>query len=324
MLIRVNRERGVPVYLQIIEQVRFLIESGVIQSGQQLPTAQSMARQLGVHINTVSRAYNQLESAGYIVLRQGSGTFVDFSGVDSEVVQSRKQLRAIIEGAIQEAQTLGFSIDEFLGLADLVANTFASPPRKKAAFVECHEAWLNSIARRLGDELEIEVEPVLLGELGRDPALQARLRGIDVIITMVSHVEEVRRILDDGRKVYSIVLYPSVEAVNRLVSSKASRVGVLFLQPDIVERLENSFRSLGLDVKLETVETSDDANLVQRIAQYDAVLVPATGTNRLDIENSPKMIEITSMLARESIEVLKRELADWLGRTQEKPATVKF
>ncbi|MCL5951555.1 MAG: GntR family transcriptional regulator [Chloroflexi bacterium] len=316
MNIHVDRERGAPVYLQIVEQVKFLIETDVLQPGEKLPTAQALARQVGVHINTVARAYAQLASSGYIVSKYGSGTYVELTRKDSEAFQSRRKLRSIVEKALQDVQAMGYSGDEFLNTAEIVVQTFAAIARRRAAFVECHEAWLNEVAQKLGDELDMDVEPFLLGKLQTDPQLQHRLRQREVVITMISHVEDVQQLLKDGRKVYSIVLYPSVEVVKRIASLRARRIGVLFAE-DVVQRLAKSFQGLGLQTELEAIPLSDDNALAKLARGYDALLIASADRNRFPEELAGKIIEIQTTLARESVDLLKRDLVDGPPRSQD-------
>ncbi|MFH1183586.1 MAG: GntR family transcriptional regulator [Chloroflexota bacterium] len=67
---------GLPVYLQIVQQVQGLAASGRLRAGDQLPTVRSLAAHLAVNFNTVARAYRVLDAAGIVSAQQGRGTFV--------------------------------------------------------------------------------------------------------------------------------------------------------------------------------------------------------------------------------------------------------
>ena len=75
-MFRINPQSGVPMYLQLIEQVRHAIELGALRSGDQLPGMRRLAEQLVMNPNTVAKAYREMEHAGLIVLRHGAGAFV--------------------------------------------------------------------------------------------------------------------------------------------------------------------------------------------------------------------------------------------------------
>jgi GntR family transcriptional regulator len=76
MLFRPNPGSGVPIYLQLMEQVKHGIETGALRSGEQLPGIRPLAEELVVNPNTVAKAYRELEHEGVIELRQGAGAFV--------------------------------------------------------------------------------------------------------------------------------------------------------------------------------------------------------------------------------------------------------
>jgi GntR family transcriptional regulator len=76
MHFQVNPSAGQPVYLQLMQQIRHAIETGVLQSGDQLPGIRTLAVELVVSHNTVAKAYSELEHEGLIELRHGSGAFV--------------------------------------------------------------------------------------------------------------------------------------------------------------------------------------------------------------------------------------------------------
>ena len=76
MLFRPNPSSGVPIYLQLMEQVKHAIETGALRPGEQLPGIRPLAEELVINPNTVAKAYRELEHEGVIELRHGAGAFV--------------------------------------------------------------------------------------------------------------------------------------------------------------------------------------------------------------------------------------------------------
>ena len=76
MLFRTNPALGVPIYLQLMEQVKHAIETGALRPGDQLPGMRPLAEELVINPNTVAKAYRELEHEGVIELRHGAGAFV--------------------------------------------------------------------------------------------------------------------------------------------------------------------------------------------------------------------------------------------------------
>src|SRR5438128_11296794 len=76
MLFRPNPSLGVPIYLQLMEQVKHAIETGALRPGEQLPGIRPLAEELVINPNTVAKAYRELEHEGVIELRHGAGAFI--------------------------------------------------------------------------------------------------------------------------------------------------------------------------------------------------------------------------------------------------------
>jgi len=99
-----------PLYLQLMEQVKHAIETGALRAGDQLPAMRKIAEELVMNPNTVARAYRELEHGGIIELKHGSGAYVSGSVMGRAKVMRKAQ--AIAEGAIQRMSELGLSEEE--------------------------------------------------------------------------------------------------------------------------------------------------------------------------------------------------------------------
>lgn len=111
---------GVPVYRQIIDQVRGGIASGGLTAGDQLPTVRALAVELAINPNTVVRAYRELELGGLLETHQGTGTFISAQKLKRSDAEREKQLAQIANDAVSRAGAAGFTIDELIeGLRDV-------------------------------------------------------------------------------------------------------------------------------------------------------------------------------------------------------------
>lgn len=112
MLFRLNPSAGQPLYLQVVDQVRHAIETGVLRNGDLLPGIRTLAEELVVSPNTVVKAYSELEHAGLLEMRHGSGAYVIAKRrVKSRAEQTRaaqSRVQALIESLVAE----GFSGQE--------------------------------------------------------------------------------------------------------------------------------------------------------------------------------------------------------------------
>jgi len=106
---------GVPVYRQIIDQVRGGLASGALSTGDQLPTVRQLAVDLAINPNTVVRAYKELELGGLLETHQGTGTFISAQKVRLADAERERQLSQIVADAVSRAGAAGFTIDDLLG-----------------------------------------------------------------------------------------------------------------------------------------------------------------------------------------------------------------
>lgn len=116
MLFRLNPNSGVPLYLQLIEQVKHAVETGALQPGDQLPTIRKMAEELVMNPNTVVRAYRELQHAGVIELRHGSGAFISESMAGRTKITRKAQ--SVAQAAVERLAELGLTEDEIRRLLD--------------------------------------------------------------------------------------------------------------------------------------------------------------------------------------------------------------
>jgi len=113
MRIEIDPESGVPIYMQLVDRVRQLVATGVLQPGQQLPTMRQLATDLRINYNTVGRAYLVLEQEGIISTQQGRGTYVASRLTGAEVQRLRAaKLRSMIDQFVHEAIALGYTEPE--------------------------------------------------------------------------------------------------------------------------------------------------------------------------------------------------------------------
>src|SRR5580693_4154984 len=110
MIFRLPQPSGVPVYLQLIEQVKHAVETGALREGDRLPTIRKVAEDLVMNPNTVVRAYRELEHEGVLELKPGSGAFI------KEPAEGRarviRKAQAVMESAVERLLLLGLTEDE--------------------------------------------------------------------------------------------------------------------------------------------------------------------------------------------------------------------
>jgi len=106
----------VPVYLQIVNQVKYLVAAGRLAPGEELPSVRALAEQLVINPNTVARGYLELERSGVVVKRHGSGTYVSEEGSPLARKERMKILTQRADALLAEAQHMDVTLDEVLAM----------------------------------------------------------------------------------------------------------------------------------------------------------------------------------------------------------------
>jgi GntR family transcriptional regulator len=105
---------GVPVYRQLIDQVRGGMASGSLTAGDQLPTVRQLAVDLAINPNTVMRAYRELELTGLLETHQGTGTFISSKKLERKSTERDRQLSQIVGDFAARAGAAGFTIEDLI------------------------------------------------------------------------------------------------------------------------------------------------------------------------------------------------------------------
>lgn len=111
---KLDPKSGIPFYRQIIDQIRYGIVTGKLHVGGQLPTVRSLAVELKVNLNTVSKAYRELEIQNILETQQGTGTFIGSVKVEIPKEERRKKLNDICTEFFNIAASYGFRAEDLI------------------------------------------------------------------------------------------------------------------------------------------------------------------------------------------------------------------
>jgi GntR family transcriptional regulator len=123
MLFRPNPSSGVPIYLQLMEQVKHSIETGALRPGEQLPGIRPLAEELVINPNTVAKAYRELEHEGVIELRHGAGAFVSAQPRTKKLAEAVRDAQPVVAATVKRLRARGLTDEEIRRLfeAELAA-----------------------------------------------------------------------------------------------------------------------------------------------------------------------------------------------------------
>lgn len=227
----VDKENKVPLYLQLTDEIRYYISTGLLGDHEQLPPVKVLAKSLGINFLTVRKAYKELENAGLLDVRHGEGTFISLT--DRLPRETRK---AVLNGGAIPASArtrfgeafrslLRHHAKEGLDLADgrkTVEETFVAFEQTSAppviVFAECNRLQIDQISVILADELKLEVKPILVADLKK----------------------ALPRWIDEGREINIVTTGFHVDQVRKAVGEMPVRIDVLItnLHPETRRQLE--------------------------------------------------------------------------------------
>jgi GntR family transcriptional regulator len=281
MDLKLNRNNQLPVHAQLKAQLVYLIQSGQMPAGTQLPTVRQLAGFLRVNRNTVSKVFSEMNRDGYLSCEPGRGTFVSAAKTRSEAkVESMQKLLMVVDAALARAEKLGFSPEElFLTLyARTQASAVKTAPERavKALFVECSRPELELFNAELKKELGIQVDPMLIGDFARAVEKDLKsLRRYGLIITTFYHVKEVQSLLEDsGMEVVALMVNTSLETLMQLMSlPEGTQVGVACTTLAGAENMKLSIQRAGLKhLRVITGCGEERSSLKKVIAEASVVL----------------------------------------------------
>jgi GntR family transcriptional regulator len=129
MLFRPNPSSGVPIYVQLMEQVKHGIETGALRPGEQLPGIRPLAEELVINPNTVAKAYRELEHEGVIELRHGAGAFVAAGTRPKKLTDNLRAGQTVVASTVERLRARGLADDEIRRLFEAELAGRAGVPR---------------------------------------------------------------------------------------------------------------------------------------------------------------------------------------------------
>lgn len=120
MKIIINNSLMVPIYEQIVDQIKTLIRNGDLKENDNLPSVRTLSKELKISALTVKKAYDNLEDGGFTVTVHGKGTYVTATNTELLLEEQKKEIEADLERAIQKGRRCGISDEDIKILFELI------------------------------------------------------------------------------------------------------------------------------------------------------------------------------------------------------------
>ncbi len=296
MWIELDRDSKIPFYIQIKEQIKQMIQEGLLTEGEQLPTERELSETLNISRNTVSTAYEELKREKIIDSSPGKGTFV--AALDKPINMKipnnkREKYGTLFEDIINEALQEDLSLDDILSIfKEKLKEKRKLLKRTKIAFVECNYEQLSYFTHRLELGIGVNIQSFLIDDIYKDiPTFFRQIKDIDFIVTTFFHLPEVEKIIQGKKPVVAISLDPQIETMVRIARIKDNApVSLVCISDRFAERVKKSLKNVGININLRHTTTRDIKKLQKFIKGTEAIIV-SPGRKR-DVEGIVKDKEI--------------------------------
>lgn len=292
--------------IDIIQEVIMeMISSNGWGVGTKLPSMRNIAKKLGANMNTVHSAYKKLEAENIIVIKHGDGAYI--SDLQA-VIETSGAIRDELHNLLAVSRLSGLKLDDARNMLVEMLNKVYSESLIMIAFIECNPYDLEGICNELMIRLPIEVKPLLIDDVKKDPAL---LNQFPIVCTTYYHIQEVNEIKTGYKgKVIALHHSPNPKSVHSVATvSKDSVVGLVASNEQTLDLIKG-FLSM-FNHKNRIVCLSKDTEELKKILENSNVIV--THFNALpaikQIGTNKPIITIQFHLETYSIEYLRREIA---------------
>jgi DNA-binding transcriptional regulator YhcF (GntR family) len=313
----IDRAQATPVYQQIKGQIAYEIGTGVLRSGDRLPTIRQLAADLGVAPLTVMQAFEELQKEGLIEVRPGVGAFV----VDLRPEVLERSRRSVLEGvvtaAVAEANCRGISEREFARAVWELVFPDAAPGGPRALFVGNYDDDTPLLAAALAAELAVQrlgVDACTIEQLRRPtPALLARLDDADLVVAVPLRFADVRRLVGDRKQVFGLPIVVGPTAREHLAQLPAATVvGLVARQASFMQSMRNVVAIYRPATATAPVASFDDeAGVVALLREVEAVIYSMGVRERIQplIPRNVLAIELSHVPDPAALDELRQTLA---------------
>lgn len=321
---RIQPDSEIPASNQLFNQIRFAIASRQYPPGYKLPSTRALAMQTGLHRNTISKVYRQLEEDGFVESLAGSGIYVRTQGheggskLQSPIVKKQSEdAYQLVQKALDEMLSQGYSLNQarelFLGEIDWRLRCSA----QVLVAVPAHDIGAGELmVYELQISLKIPVQLVAMEELA---AVLDKTNSATVVTSryFISDVEEIAA--PKAVRVIPLDIYDYTKELDLLKTlPKQNCVGIVSLSSGIARAAEVILHGLRGDELLIMTSQPKDAYKIRAIVKRAEVIISdqasfptvhaAVQASLEDIIRPPKLIKVENYIGATSINLLKREL----------------
>ena len=315
--IEINKESGVPLYIQVKKQIMHEIKKGTLKVGTKLPTERELSQRLNVSRNTISTAYNDLEQDGALKSYQGKGTFVVEEAISWENQNIKNKIIKFVDLGLEEALEIGMKPEEFLDIVyQRVDEKKQIMDKIIAVYVECNIEQAKMFSKQLSKNSNTNVIPLTISDLEKmEKDTKDKIESAEFIITTFNHINEVTDLtVGLNKEILGVAITPNLEPIVKIARYGVdTKFGFLCISEEFMFKIRGALDKAGLsEVNIEYSNTADD-NELKDIIQKSDVMIVSPGRYK-DVKNvnpgNKEIIEFLYSLDDGSVKALRSRIVE--------------
>lgn len=276
--IKLDKESGVPLYLQVKKHIMYLIKSDILKVGNKMPTERELSENLKVSRNTISSAYNDLEQDGVLKSYQGRGTFVAEDTNPWKMQNVKEKIVKFIDLAFEESIETGINPDEFLEIVNKrIKEKKNIMSRITAVYVECNIEQSKMFSDQLSESTDINVIPLTIDNLKNvNSKVEGIIKNCQVIISTFNHVNEVIYLTSKFKKeVIGVAINVDLETIVKIARyPDETKFAFVCISNEFMFKARGAFERAGLgNINIKYTNTTDIDELKKVISTCDVIIV---------------------------------------------------
>ncbi|MBZ9689436.1 winged helix-turn-helix domain-containing protein [Clostridium estertheticum] len=317
MNIEINKKNGVPLYIQVKNQIMDEIKKGSLKVGTKMPTERELSQRINVSRNTISTAYNDLEQDGALKSYQGKGTFVVEEAVSWESLDIKKKIMKFVDLGLEEALEIGMKPEEFLDIVNQRVNEKKQIMDKiVAVYVECNIEQAKMFSSQLSKNSNMNVTNLTINELQKmDKETKDKIEAAEFIITTFNHINEVTDLTKGiNKEILGVAITPNLEPIVKIARyASNTKFAFICISEEFMFKIRGALEKAGLSEVDITYSNTTDNNELLDIMQKSDVMIVSPGRYK-DVKNAnfsnKEIIEFLYSLDDGSVKALRSKIIE--------------
>ena len=301
----ISKESPVPVKDQLIEQIGLQIASGTLKAKDKLPSIRQLAQKLDIHHSTVTAAYNQLEEAGLLEIRQGSGVRVANRSLAGDS-QKELSLEALFKQCLARAAESGLSRDQVSSFAERMLK---AKPIERILVVDRNEDFHPLLSAELAPNFSLPVQPISFDKLSKNQALLAD----SLIVTSFYHLYPLQSLDLDPTRFVVCTVEPGREEMDALTALKpGSLVAIVSISKTLLKMANNMAAAIrGEEVAVRTLSTDEKQEIQYVMKHANLVLCDRPSEAVVKAVSGRVPVKVFHLYSANTIDLIKERMKKW-------------